>query len=54
MHQDKKALLQLENVRNIKAKEVKKETIQSYLELLSHGNTRKLQKKIENTLVNNR
>ena len=37
--------------RNIKIKENKKETVQSYLGLLSHGNGRKLQKAIKTRLV---
>ncbi|MFQ5661764.1 MAG: RNA-directed DNA polymerase, partial [Candidatus Paceibacteria bacterium] len=36
--------------RNIKEKNGKTETVQSYLGLIKHGNTKKLQRKIENNL----
>ena len=38
--------------RNIREKNEKMETVQSYLGLLKHGNTKKLQREIEDNLVN--
>jgi RNA-directed DNA polymerase len=38
-------------LKNLKEKEGKEETVQSYLGLLKHGNTFKLKKKVENAII---
>ena len=37
--------------RGIKAKEGKEETVQSYLGLMSHGNTKKLRQRVEDDIA---
>lgn len=51
-HRVLRAVAKRRMFRNIKDKNGKTETIQSYLGLLRHGNTKKLRREIESSLVN--